>query len=255
MTSAPPEIFSKRRKSAREARAATIHDRRDAATFLLEHMAEDIHERLAFLRHQPSVILVEGFDVASVAEGPWMHSLEIRAADPFDFEQVLDFEPGSFDLVTSVNSLDKVNDLPGALIQMRRLLAPGGLALACFIGGASLPKLRRAMFEAEPDRPAARMHPMIDPRSCPQLLARAGWSDPVVDTYKLTVRYSTLDRLVQDLREQALGNVLASPAPPLTRAALERARAAFANQADEDGKVSETFEIVTLTGRRSLASR
>lgn len=172
---------------------------------------------------------------------------------PGDFEQALDFEPGSFELVTSVNSLDKVNDLPGALIQMRRLLAPGGLAIASFVGGESLMKLRRSMFDAEPDRPAARMHPMIDPRSCPQLLARAGWSDPVVDTYRLTVRYASLDRLVQDLREQAMGNVLASPAPPLTRTALDRARSAFLSQADEDGKVSETFEIVTLTGRRSLA--
>jgi len=112
-------------------------------------------------------------------------------------------------------------------------------------------KLRRAMFEAEPDRPAARMHPLIDPRSCPQLLARAGWSDPVVDTQTLTVRYSSLDRLVQDLREQAMGSVLESPAPPLTRAARDCARAAFLAQADEDGKVSETFEIITLTGRRS----
>ena len=251
MPTEPPVIFSKRRKQVREARAAAMLDRRDTATFLLDHMAEDIHERLAFVRHQPSLILVEGFDIAAVAQGPWTHSLEIRAVQPADFEEPLDFQTGTFELVTSVNSLDKVNDLPGALIQMRHLLAPGGLAIASFIGGASLMKLRRAMFEAEPDRPAARMHPLIDPRSCPQLLARAGWSDPVVDTQTLTVRYSSLDRLVQDLREQAMGSVLESPAPPLTRAARDCARAAFLAQADEDGKVSETFEIITLTGRRS----
>ena len=249
MPTAPPIIFSKRRKQVREARAAAILDRRDAATFLLDHMGEEVHERLAFVRHQPGVVLVEGFDACSVSQGPWTHSVEIRSVENGDFERTLDFEPGTFDLVTSINSLDKVNDLPGALIQMRRLLAPGGFAIASFIGGSSLMKLRRAMFEAEPERPAARMHPLIDSRSCPQLLARAGWADPVVDTQRLTVRYSSLDRLVQDLREQAMGNVLASPAPPLTRTALERARTAFMAQADADGKVSETFEIVTLTGR------
>ena len=249
MASPPPIIFSSRRKQAREQRAAAMLDRRETATFLLHHMAEDIHERLAFVRHQPSLILVEGFDACGVAEGPWNHSLEIRSVEGGDFEQALNFEPDSFDLVTSVNSLDKVNDLPGALIQMGRLLAPGGLAIASFVGGASLPRLRRTMIDAEPDRPTARMHPLIDPRSCPRLLARAGWADPVVDTQTLTVRYSSLDRLVQDLREQAMGNVLASPAPPLSRAALDRARAAFLAQADDDGKVSETFEIVTLTGR------
>jgi hypothetical protein len=109
------------------------------------------------------------------------------------------------------------------------------------------------MLAAEPDRPAARMHPLVDPRSCPGLLGRAGWSDPVVDSHTLTARYRSLGRLVADLREQALGSVLASAPPPLGKAAYARACAAFLDQSDEDGKVSETFEIVTLTGRRSLA--
>jgi hypothetical protein len=75
----------------------------------------------------------------------------------------------------------------------------------------------------------------------------------VVDTHRLTVRYSSLDQLIHDLRDQGLTSALADPAPPLGKAALQRARAAFLRQADADGKVSETFEIITLTGRRSLA--
>ena len=109
------------------------------------------------------------------------------------------------------------------------------------------------MFAAEPDRPAARIHPLVDPRAAPGLLQRAGWKDPVVDTHALTVRYSSLDRLVADLRDQGLGNALAKPAAPLGKAALALARSAFAARADADGKTPETFEIVTLTGRRSLA--
>ncbi len=149
--------------------------------------------------------------------------------------------------------LDAVNDLPGALIHLRNALAPGGLVIAHFIGGQSLPALRAAMLAAEPDRPAARIHPLVDPRAAPALLQRAGWKDPVVDTHALAVRYSSLDRLVADLRDQGLGNALAKPAAPLGKAALARARAAFAARAEADGKVTETFEIVTLTGRRSLA--
>lgn len=149
--------------------------------------------------------------------------------------------------------LDAVNDLPGALIHLRAALAPGGLVIAHFIGGQSLPALRAAMLAAEPDRPAARLHPLVDPRAAPALLQRAGWKDPVVDTHALAVRYSALDRLVADLRDSGLGNALAKPAAPLGKAALIRARAAFAARADADGKTPETFEIVTLTGRRSLA--
>ena len=56
--------------------------------------------------------------------------------------------------------------------------------------------------------------------------------------------------LVEDLRAQGLGNVLASTTPPLTRAMRERARAAFLAAADADGRVSERFEILTLSGWR-----
>lgn len=162
-------------------------------------------------------------------------------------------EGGPFDLITVVGQLDAVNDLPGALIHIRNALRPGGLAIASFIGGQSLLRLRAAMLAADGDRPAARIHPMVDARAAPQLLQRAGWKDPVVDTHVLTVRYSSLDRLVHDLRDQGINGALADRAPPLGKAALARARAAFLEQADADGKVSETFEIVTLTGRRSLA--
>ena len=253
MNAAPPRIFSKARKIARIDRARSLAANGGAAAFLLENMADDIEDRLAFVRHPGGDVLLEGFGSGIVVERLMGIAADFSYVTDQDFGAPAPFQSASFDLVASINSLDTVNDLPGALIQMRELLKPGGMVIACFIGGASLGKLRQAMIAAEPDRPAARMHPLIDPRSCPQLLSRAGWADPVVDSYRLTVRYPTLDRLVQDLREMAMGNVLASPAPPLTRVSRRRAREAFAAMADDDGKVSETFEIITLTGRRSLA--
>jgi SAM-dependent methyltransferase len=172
---------------------------------------------------------------------------------PADLDLEAPYPAGDFDLIVVMGLLDAVNDLPGALIHLRAAVAPGGLIIAHFIGGQSLPALRAAMFAAEPDRPAARIHPLVDPRAAPGLMQRAGWKDPVVDTHALTVRYSSFDRLVADLRDQGLGNALAKPAAPLGKAALARARSAFAARAEADGKTAETFEIITLTGRRSLA--
>lgn len=249
MATAPPAIFSKSRKQARAGRAADLMERAEPDLFVFDSMIEDIVERLAFVRHHPRSIALQGFGSAELCQALLMQDASATRL-PGDFDEPVAATEQSFDLVASIGSLDTVNDLPGALIQMRELLVPQGLAIATFIGGASLLKLRRAMFEAEPERPAARMHPLIDPRSCPQLLARAGWRDPVVDSFVLTARYGSLDRLVQDLRAHALGNVLYNPAPPLTRAAARKAREAFLAQADDDGKVSETFEIITLTGRR-----
>lgn len=247
-----PTIFSEPRRVARARRSVVrLAAASDPATFLLDDMAEDMIDRLSFVRHTPKCALVIGGCTNALAE----HLTQAEALLRVDLT-ANPAEPlvgGPFDFIGVIGLLDAVNDLPGALIHLRNALTPGGLVIASFIGGQSLPALRAAMLAAEPDRPAARLHPMVDARAAPALLQRAGWKDPVVDTHTLAVRYPSLDRLVSDLRDQGLGNALARPAAPLGRAALARARAAFAARAEEDGKVTETFEIVTLTGRRSLA--
>jgi hypothetical protein len=246
-----PTIFSARRRAARLARSARRRSQPGAARFLADDMIDDTLERLAFLRHEPTRALVLGDWTGELARNLRAGGTELEEPAGLDLEAP--FPSSGYELAVVIGMLDAINDLPGALIHLRNALAPGGLVIAHFIGGQSLPALRAAMFAAEPQRPAARIHPLVDPRAAPALLQRAGWKDPVVDTHCLTVRYATLDRLVADLRDQALGNALAKPAAPLGKAALARARAAFAERADADGKVSETFEIVTLTGRRSLA--
>ena len=253
MTLTPvPTIFAEHRRLARLARAAARQRQRaDAATFLLKEIAEDMVERLSFVRLTPTRSLVIGPCPAPLAACLGQGSAKVIRAEAVD--PALPLPDGPHDFIGVVGQLDAVNDLPGALIHLRNALVPGGLAIASFIGGQSLPALRATMMAAEPDRPAARLHPLVDPRAAPQLLQRAGWKDPVVDSHVLTARYASLDRLVADLRDQGLGNALARPAAPLGKAALARARAAFAARADADGKTPETFEIVTLTGRRSLA--
>ncbi|MDJ0977680.1 MAG: methyltransferase [Erythrobacter sp.] len=243
-TPSVPTIFNPLRRDRRLDRAVQREGRGDRARFVWQEMAEDVIERLGFVRHKPERALLTG------AVQPWLaERLKARAVC---VEPEAPYPESGYDFIGALGQFDAVNDLPGALIHIRAALVPGGLAIVSFIGGASLPRLRAAMMAAEPDRPAARMHPLVDPRAAPGLLQRAGWKDPVVDTHALKVRYSSLDRLVHDLRDQGLGSALADQAPPLNRAALHRARAAFLRGADEDGKVTETFEILTLTGRRSL---
>ncbi len=248
MTSAPPTIFSPARRLAARQRIARLQQGADPARFVIADMVEDVLERLAFLRHEPRRVLVIGdwTGTLAVAFGD-AEVIAVEASEGFDEERPFPFS--GFDLIVSVAALDTVNDLPGALIHIQRALAPGGRAFASFVGAGSLPVLRRIMLAADGERPAARVHPMVDVRSGAQLLQRAGWADPVADSRTVTVAYRSLDRLVGDLRAQGLGNVLASHAPALGKAGLERARQAFAAEADEQGRVVETFEILTLSGR------
>lgn len=167
-------------------------------------------------------------------------------------EDQLPFAPASFDLAVSAGVLDSVNDLPGALIQVRRLLRPDGLFLAAMPGAGSLPVLRQAMMAADEaeGRPAsAHIHPQIDVRAAGDLLSRAGFALPVADTQTISVRYTSLEQLVGDLRALGWTNVLAARARrPFGRRGLTAARDAFAARADADGRITERFEIVHLSG-------
>ena len=131
---------------------------------------------------------------------------------------------------------------------MRNALADEGMMIASFLGAGSLPNLRRAMLAAEPDRPAARMHPLVDNQAASALLQRALFKRQVVDGRSLSVSYGALDRLVSDLRDQALTSSLASTPPALGKTAKARAEAAFLEARNGKGRVLETFEILTLTG-------
>lgn len=216
----------------------------DAPRYLALDMAEDVLDRLSFLRHEPARALVIGDLTGTLAPALAAQGCETQSSDPLDLDEEQPLAMGDFDLIVSLGSLDTVNDLPGALIHLNRALAPGGLGLASLMGAGSLPALRAAMLEADGDRPAPRLHPAVDVRAGGQLLQRAGWADPVVDSRTLDVRFSSLDRLVSDLRDQALGNVLARHGTPLTRAARESAARAFGNE------TVERFEILTLSGWR-----
>ncbi|WJY18292.1 class I SAM-dependent methyltransferase [Pseudoblastomonas flavescens] len=254
MATTPPRIFDPVRRAAIRRRMAALQARTDAPRYLIGEMVEDVLERLAFLRIEPGRALVVGDWTGDLGRALAGQGFAVTATDPVLAEVPLQEEQpypeGGFDLAVSLCTLDTVNDLPGALVHLRATLAPGGLMIACFPAAGSLAKLRRIMLAAEPERPAARMHPMVDTRAGAELLQRAGFADPVVDSHALDVRFSTLLGLVADLRAQGLSAALADRAPMLGRPALARAQAEFVALADPDGKLAERFEILTLSGWR-----
>lgn len=223
-----------------------LQTRSGAPRYVIEDMVEDVIERLAFLRHQPKTALAIGDWTGELAKALEASGCAVTEAAPEgSFDEASPFPFGGFDLIASLGTLDTVNDLPGALIHVREALAPRGLMIAQFAGAGSLPRLRAAMLAADGERPAARMHPAVDVRAGGQLLQRCGFARPVADHRGLDVRYSSFAALLRDVRAQGLGNVLASPGPPLGRAALARAKAAFMGG---EGRVTERLEVLTLSG-------
>ncbi|MDE2042910.1 MAG: SAM-dependent methyltransferase, partial [Alphaproteobacteria bacterium] len=149
----------------------------------------------------------------------------------------------ALDLIVSIGLLDSVNDLPGALLLMRRALKPGGLLLASFVGGGSGTTLRATLQDLEPD--ARRTHPLIDVRAGGDLLGRAGFTNIVADSDELTIRYPDLATLVADLRAAAATNLL------IQRRIMTR-RLYDALHARLDPGFTESLSLVTLTARAPL---
>ena len=169
-------------------------------------------------------------------------------------EEALPFRDGALDLVVSALSLQFVNDLPGALVQIARALRPDGLFLAALAGGETLTELRQAFAQAEAeieDGISPRVAPFADLRDLGALLQRAGFALPVTD----------VDRHHRALRVADRPD--AGPAPhgrrptcsterrrkPLRRATLMRMIEIYGERfADADGRIRATFEIVWLSG-------
>lgn len=228
------------------------------ANFLAPIIAETLLDRLAMVTRAFSRILIIGAHDAALnahfrASGAEVTLIEggarlAAATGALTGEaDAIDLPFARFDLIVWPGGLDAVNDVPGALVRMRALLAPDGLLLGALVGDGSLPRLRRAVM-ADGVRSIARLHPQIDLAAMGNLLQRTGFSLPVVDVDALTVRYGDWRALVRDLRAAGLSSRLTPTPAPLTREEAARIAAAFAAQADPDGRVAESVRIIHFSG-------
>lgn len=252
----PPDIFDRATRARHRDRMLPRFAEHD---FLYRAMLDELLDRLADVqRHLPEALVIGAPDDSAKAALTAMGKrvacadlglLAARAVGGVQVdEDALPFADDSFDLVIACGTLDSVNDLPGALILMRRLLRPDGLLLAAFTGAGSLPRLKAALLTAEGDRPAQHVHPQVDVRAAGDLLSRAGFAMPVADGETLAIRYGDIVRLMHDLRGMGAANALGSRGPTLTRETLMRAASHFAEAADPDGRTAEQMAIVYLSG-------
>lgn len=250
-----------RRRRARALRMAV-----PGADFLMRRAAGDLEDRLA--------AILRAFPVALDAGSPTVAGADVLAASgkvgavvrldslatgggPYlavaGDEEALPFAAGGLDLVVSLLALQSVNDLPGALVQIRRALKPDGLFLAALLGGRTLMEARESFAIAESEIEGGvspRVAPFADVRDMGGLLQRAGFALPVSDVDTVVARYADPFALYRDLRAMGATNALVERRrTPLRRETLLRAAAIHAERfSDPDGRVRATFEIVWISG-------
>jgi NADH dehydrogenase [ubiquinone] 1 alpha subcomplex assembly factor 5 len=243
MADSAPVIFDNRRRMAIRARAVA---RGLEQSFLLAAMADELAERLAYVSRNFKTVLLVG-PIAVFADRILCERTPAVTINVMQDEEAFCYPPGSFDLVLSAGTLDSVNDLPGALVQLRRVLKPDGLFLGTLFGAGSLKTLKSAMLIADGELVRPHIHPQIDLRAISDLITRAGFALPVTDIDKLEVRYGDWRRLVRDLRDAGVSNALSSPRR-FARSMPDALGAAWRSMSDLDGRVNESFHFLQLSG-------
>ena len=271
MSTPPPQLFD-RARIARNRDRASSNFRQYAflkareSTQLLERLGDsprNFEHALDVWAHdgQASEALVQNGNVAQVTAlepSPLMY--EVLSGDKINAvlaeDETLPFAPASFDLVTSVLSLHWANDLPGLLNQVKTVLQPDGLFLACLFGGGTLRELRTALIEAESEITGGvspRLSPLPSLQDMAGLLQRAGFALPVADIDHVTVRYEHPMRLLEDLKgmgeQAAFARQSGQARRPLSRRELARMSEIYFDWfSDPDGRVRASFEIIWLAG-------
>lgn len=251
-----------RRHRDRAAAGFAAHD------FLVREAAERLVDRLEFVTRPFPVavdlgcrtgllapLLAGRFGVETLVQVESAGGMLARAAGmrvQAD-EDLLPLAPASADLVLSNLALQWVNDLPGALAQIRAVLKPGGLFIATLFGGETLAALRHALLVAESEisgGASPRVSPVVDLPDAAALMQRAKFAAPVVDGDLLSVSYPHLFKLMADLRGMGETDAQLLRRRNFTRRSLfVRAAEIYADIAPASaGRIEARFQMITLTG-------
>lgn len=265
-------VFDRRRVRRQRERASADFSAHD---FLLREMAERIADRLDDMKRTFPLALNLGAHnglLAEYVQGKYGIetlvqtdlSARMLASAPglrvVADEEAIPFADNSFDLVISAGSLHWVNDLPGTLVQIQRILKPDGLFLAILPGGQTLMELRDSFEKAETELRGGispRVSPFIDIRDAGNLLQRARFALQVVDSEIITASYEHPLKLMKELRGMGEGNALIHAQKHFTSCELMMLAVDqyFRNHCDASGRVIASFELVTFTAWKPHASQ
>jgi malonyl-CoA O-methyltransferase len=188
----------------------------DAACAAHDYAREILLERLAWLKVDPQLIVDAGCGTGRGTQ--WLRTryadaricavdasqamLEAAGKQAPGAELIhcdataLPLEQGSVDLLVA-NLLLPWCDPLALLEECARVLSADGLLLLSTTGPATLQEVRRAWRRVDEDIHA---HANLDMQTVGDLLVRAGLREPVLDTERATLQYSSASRLHAELR-------------------------------------------------------
>lgn len=280
-----PAIFNRSVKQLQRIRSASDPASNREADYLKDEVANRVVDRLLFLKREFSHVVDLGGGNGHIARSLssdrgqdsdtlrhrikhlTVTDLALSLAERDDVgaygglsvsrlsvdEESLPFAERSIDAIVSNLALHWVNDLPGALIQIRRSLVPDGPFLGTMFGGDTLFELRTSLQLAESERRGGigpRVSPMTDVKDVGSLLNRAGFKLTTIDVDDIVVDYPDIFALMTDLQRMGESNaIFARSAGPISRDTLMAAQAIYQKlHGNPDGSIPATFHVIYMIG-------
>ena len=217
-------IFDRNLLLKRRSNKASILHKYD---FIIKHSLENIKDKLNEISREFPVILNLGCRNGYASEFLKTRkgtvklietdiSYELLQQSIHDIKLVVDeeylpFEENQFDLIISLLNLHQVNDLPGCLVQLKRILKPNGVLIATMFGENNLIDLRESLMQIELELlggVSPRTIPYVEIKQLGGLLQRVGFNMPVIDKDCLNVEYENPMNLLHDLQNMAESNIM-----------------------------------------------
>ncbi len=249
--------------------------RYDSAAILQREVATRMAERLAYLRHAPTLILdvgagtgfgtrllrahyadaqiialdlshcflqqgflQQGFAAPSLFKRLFSKG-KIPIAQPVVGEfSCLPLKSASVDMLWSNLALHRY-DPDVAIKEAQRVLKPGGLIMFSMFGVDTLKELRTA---AGSD--AASMPRFIDMHDVGDVLSHNGFAIPVMDMETITLTYADIADLFNDMRHTGETNLLPQTLQQKDNMMAQKIWADHYEKFRREGKLPATFEIV-----------
>ena len=242
-------------------RAATTYD---AVAELQYEIGDRLIERLDYVRLQPARILdlgagtgffsaallkryrkadIVALDVAEnmlrqvQGRGGWFRKPRCVCADA----ETLPFADDSFQLIFSNLMLQWSVDLEQTFMELRRVLAPGGLLMFTTFGPDTLMELRASWEKVDG---FTHVNTFIDMHDVGDSLVSTRWAEPVMDSERITVTYRQLGTLMQDLKQIGAHNVTHGRPAGLTGRQRMKQLAEAYEAFRENGVLPASYEVV-----------